>query len=189
MNQLIKPLILSISLFGFAASYNQAWSQQVVENDRDKPIEIEANHMQADEQSGISTYTGDVIAVQGSLKIIGDVVEITHPNNQLHKLVATGKLAQFESFLPKQNSWVKGRALKIVYHAEAQKVELLGDAYAEQENKHQINGDKIIYDLETQILGASSEQSNKRVKMVLTPEKTAEKTPEQDTTNNLEQAE
>lgn len=162
-------ILLILSLFFGLFAHNQAWSQ-AVSNDREQPVEIEANQMQADEQTGVSIYIGDVIAVQGSLKVTGEKMDITHPNNELQKIIAIGQPAEFESFLVEQNAWVKGKALTIIYYAEQQKIELIGEAFAEQENKHTITGDKIVYDLDTQILNASSDQPNKRIKMVLTPE-------------------
>lgn len=176
MSQKIKILILSFTSLALISFSNQIWSETRTtppagQNDREQPVEIEANKMHADELAGISIYTGDVIAIQGSLKIIGDKMDITHPKNELEKIVAVGKPAEFESYLPEQDAWVKGKALTIIYYASERKLELIEQGYAEQENKHTITGDKIIYNLDTQILNATSNEPTKRIKMVLTPEK------------------
>lgn len=168
MNPKIK--LLSIAVFLMFA-HHQAWSQTIVQDDESQlPIEIEADQLQAEDQTGTTIYEGNVIATQGSMTLKGDKMVIIHPERQLERLTTTGQPAYFERYLIEQESWVKGHAQTLIYHAESRRVELIGSAYLEQENQHQIEGDKLVYDLENQTLNASSEQESSRIKMTITPQ-------------------
>ena len=44
--------------------------------DREQPINIEADQAEADDNLGVAIYKGDVVIVQGSMRILGDTVTI-----------------------------------------------------------------------------------------------------------------
>jgi lipopolysaccharide export system protein LptA len=50
--------------------------------DRDEPINIEADRAEADNAKRITTYYGDVIITQGTLKITGDTVTIEYDDQE-----------------------------------------------------------------------------------------------------------
>ena len=65
--------------------------------DREQPIEIEADTAEADDGRGVTIYTGDVVIVQGTMHINGDVVTIYFDGNQdITKVVAEGEPAKFK---------------------------------------------------------------------------------------------
>lgn len=163
-------LIMFVSLLFTTA--NQAWSQFASTDDAQQPIEIEADRLSSQEQQGLTVYQGNVIIKQGTLTLKGDQVEVFHPQNKLDKIISTGEPAYFERYLHEQQSWIKGHANTLIYYAEPRKVELIGSAFIEQENTHQIQGDKLTYDLEKQTLNATSEHQDNRIKMTLTPQQT-----------------
>lgn len=43
-------------------------------SDREQPINIEADHAQLDDETGVTQYKGDAILTQGTLRIEGDVI-------------------------------------------------------------------------------------------------------------------
>lgn len=164
MNKSIQLIYLLISLTLLPLP---TYAQQ---DESNLPIEIEADRLIAEEKTGISRYIKNALAIQGTLKIEGDQLEIHHPNREFNKLIATGNPAKFRRFIPEQNSWASGSAKTIIYYTNPRKIELITDGYAEQEGEHKITGDHIIYNLENQSLKAQSTQPNSRVKITLTPE-------------------
>ena len=56
------------------------WSpaNQALSTDRDQDIEIEADSLESDDTKGLAIYKGDVVIVQGTLKITGDHVTIQY---------------------------------------------------------------------------------------------------------------
>lgn len=162
----------TMRLAAFAALMSfqyQAWSNQPADESK-LPIQIEANQLEAQDQSGITIYSGDVVANQGSMTLKGDRIEIQHPERQLQIITANGQPATFRRFEPQEQAWINGRADTIIYYAQERKVHLIGKAYLEQEGAHDIQGPKLIYDLDALTLNAgSTEQETGRIIMTITP--------------------
>lgn len=162
----LKGLLISITLLSFT---NQAWSQ--ADDETKLPINIEADTLHAQEQQGFSIYEGDVVATQGSLTLEGQRLEINHPNQQLQRLVITGKPAKFKRYLPEQKAWVTGHADTIIYHAQAKLMDFIGEAHIEQERTHTISGPSLQYDLDKETLQASGTSAQPgRVSVTITPQ-------------------
>ena len=84
---MMRLLQTSLLLFWLPIS---AWA---LPSDRDQPINIEADHAQMDDASGVAQYKGDAILTQGTLRIEGDVITFYYDENkQLKKAVAEGKI-------------------------------------------------------------------------------------------------
>lgn len=161
----IIPLICLISfLFGSSP----AVLAQVP--DEEQPVHISANSLDAQEKKGISIYKGNVIVTQGSLTLKGDIITLTHPNNQLQTVKSTGQPASFKRFSQADQAWLKGKANTIEYDALHKTVLLVGNAQVEQPGKHLIKGPKLFYDMTNQTLQAQgSEQDKGRVSVTFNP--------------------
>lgn len=135
------------------------------------PIEIEADSLDSQDLTGLSRYLGNVIVTQGTLTLSGDQLDLHHPQRQLEKMVVTGQPAQFRRYMSEQEAWLNGHADTIIYYDQQQKVELIGQAFMQQEGRHKITGPRLFYDLEAQTLTAgSSEQQEGRVSVTLIPD-------------------
>ncbi|WP_052501404.1 lipopolysaccharide transport periplasmic protein LptA [Thiomicrospira microaerophila] len=135
------------------------------------PIQVEADQLDSQDATGITRYTGNVIISQGETQLRGDQVEIQHPNRQLHTMTITGSPALFKFHNPSQQTHITGHAQTIIYHTQQGQVQLIGEAYLEQENTHTIQGPKLVYDINNQTLNAgSTDQQTGRVIMTLTPQ-------------------
>ncbi|MDY0135873.1 MAG: lipopolysaccharide transport periplasmic protein LptA [Thiomicrospira sp.] len=162
----LNLLWLSLSLLALSPA---AWTQN--NNEAGLPITIEADSLVAQEQQGISLYQGDVVATQGRFSLQGEQLEITHPNQQLERLHMSGKPAQFKRYLEQQQAWVSGHADTIIYHAQSKQIELIGNAYIEQEGTHTISGPTLYYDLNKETLQANgSVEQPGRVSVTITPQ-------------------
>lgn len=130
-----------------------AWA---LPSDRQKPIEIEADHAQLDDAKGITQYKGKAILTQGTLRIEGDIITFYYDDNkQLTKAVAQGNLAKYQQIQKPGEAPVKARALQMEYHAESQKIYLLGKGHVWQ-NGDEFSGPRIEYDITKNIVNASS---------------------------------
>ena len=110
----MKYNALLVLLLGFACTYAQAESQ-----DRQKPIEIQADHFFGDEVKQVATYTGSVRVDQGTMRLTGQKLVLQETSTGYKKGTLTGNLATFRQRRdPKVKGieeWVSGRAQEIVY--------------------------------------------------------------------------
>ncbi|WPM84589.1 lipopolysaccharide ABC transporter substrate-binding protein LptA [Apirhabdus apintestini] len=142
--------------------------------DTDKPIHIESDQQSLDMEGNVVTFTGNVIATQGSIKINADKVVVTRPGGEQGKEVIEG-YGNPATFYQMQDNGkpVKGHASKMRYELQNDFVTLTGKAYLEQLDSN-ITGDKITYLVKEQKMQASSEKG-KRVTTVLVPSQLQDK--------------
>ena len=129
------------AVFGFAPTLALALS-----TDREKPIVIEAAAAEADNQTQITVYRGDVVITQGTLRITGDTVWIHYDDsNTITKAVSVGKPAKFRQLADGKTDYMTADADRMEYHADRDLILLLGNArYGEGKDK--ITAPRIEYD-------------------------------------------
>ena len=128
-------------------------------SDREQPISIEADHAQLDDKEGITQYKGNAILIQGTLKITGDIITFYYDDEkQITKAVAQGDFATYKQVQKPGEDPVRARALQMEYHAKAQKIYLIGKGHVWQ-NGDEFSGNKIEYDIEKNLVNASSTQT------------------------------
>lgn len=129
-------------------------------SDREKPINIEADHAQMDDQEGVTQYKGDAILTQGTLKITGDIITFHYDENkQLTKAVSVGKLATYEQVHKPGEPLVKAKAIRMEYYADKQKIYLIGEGHVWQ-NGDEFIGNRIEYDIARNVVSANSAPVN-----------------------------
>jgi lipopolysaccharide export system protein LptA len=147
-------------------------------SDRQKPINIEADHAQMDDREGVTQYKGDAILTQGTLRITGDIITFFYDENkQLTKAVAEGKRATYEQVHQPGENPVRAKALKMEYFADRQEIYLTGDGYVWQ-NGDEFTGNYIEYDISRNVVSANSnpvtvdgqEQEKGRVHIIIQPQ-------------------
>ena len=123
-------------------------------SDSSKPINIEADHAQLDDSTGITQYKGNAVLTQGTLRIDGDIITF-HYNNQkkLTKIVAQGELAKYQQVQNPGEEPVNARAQQMEYHAAAGKIYFLGRGQIRQA-ADEFNGNRIEYDIKRNIVNA-----------------------------------
>ncbi|MDT8371787.1 MAG: lipopolysaccharide transport periplasmic protein LptA [Gammaproteobacteria bacterium] len=154
-------------------------------DDREQPINIEADHAQLDDKEGVTQYKGHAILTQGTLKITGDIITFYYDaDKQITKAVAQGNLATYKQIQKPGEEPVRARALQMEYYAKSQKIYLLGKGHVWQEGD-EFSGNKIEYDIEKNIVNASSApitvgnetQKAERIHIIIQPPGTKTKTP------------
>lgn len=136
--------------------------------DQQQPIHITANS--AVQENNTVTYRGNVLIVQGSIRISADQVVIYHDKGKLQRAVANGKPARFQEQPEADGGVISGSANTLIYHNADQRVELLQDAFVDRD-KSTVKGNRIEYLLPSKTVRAEGSANNQsgRVEMVLQP--------------------
>ena len=133
------------------------------------PIRIESDNADLSQQSGTSTYTGNVVLVRGGLTLTGNKLVITRINDRGNvKAVLTGSPARLDK-QPDQdgNDVVKGHSNQIEYANNDSTVVLRGDAVVNR-GGDEVNGQVIRHNLDTERTQADG-GSGSRVRITIQP--------------------
>ena len=113
--------------------------------DREQSVRIDADSARLDDRKRIATYEGNVVIVQGSLRITGDLVVMNFNEGwDLDTLVAEGDPAHFEQ-QPDDGPLQKGQAERIEYRLGSGAMLFAGTAEIAQ-GEFRMMADRIDYD-------------------------------------------
>lgn len=143
-----------------------------LESDAKQPITIDSNGATYDEKSELSTYTGNVIATQGSIRVNSDKLVVHFKDGEAEKLVFTGKAAKFKQTPSAGAKDITGQASTGEFYPKRNLLVLIGDATVFQGNGT-YSSDYIEYDIKTSLVKAGdkniSDNSKQRVHVVIQP--------------------
>ncbi len=144
---------------------------QALEEDSEKPIYIEANSAFYDEKSDRSTYTGNVVLIQGSLKVLSDKMVAYLPNGEVEKVIFYGNPVRFWQKPKPDEEEIHGTSKRAEYYLDKEVIVLIDDAVVfHGTNKY--TSDRIEYEQKTGVIRAGEARSDtKRVKIILNPKK------------------
>ncbi len=131
-------LALLLALYGTGA-----WS---LTTDRDQSVEIEADWAEADDKRRVTVYKGQVVLMQGSIRITGDTLTMHFDkHDSLVKLVALGNRATFRQLPDGETDYQRAKAKRIEMFPDKDLMVLLGESLAWQ-GKDRISADRIDFD-------------------------------------------
>lgn len=148
--------------------------------DKDQPIEIEADNAQLDDTAGVTTYTGNVVVVQGSIRMTGDTLTVFYtPDRQIKEARLDGRPARFRQRPDRRDVDDEGEAIRVRYYA-SQDLLVLRDRAKLTQGERSFSGAEITYDTERSLIkahgaaGAAPDAGGKpaeggRVRIVLPP--------------------
>lgn len=145
-------------------------------NDREQPIEIQADSAERDAKTGVTTYTGNVDIKQGSIHIAASAVTLkTDENDELSTVIATGSPARYEQEISGPEDKVNAQGATIHYQIKQDMITLQQNASLEQKGTT-IKGERIEYDVKAEKVKASgalkgSKDNSKRISVVIPPSK------------------
>ena len=150
-------------------------------SDMDQPIEIEANFAELDDEKGVTTYLGDVVVTQGSIRMTGDSLKVLlEEDRQIKEAFLEGTPATFRQTPKIGEEDVEGEAKIIEYYKDKQMVYLIEAAKVTQ-GKRLTQGHRMNYDIERSIVTVRSSRAGivrkdeidkkkaQRVKIILPP--------------------
>ena len=151
--------------------------------DRDKPVNIESDRMNADDAKKTATFEGKVVLAQGTLTIRAERIVVRQDNDGFQYGTATGAagttgtLASFRQKREGVNEYVDAEAERIEYDAKADRVEFFNRARLRRGGGDDVCGNYISYDARTEFFSVNSgkspaagtAQAGGRVRAVLMP--------------------
>lgn len=156
-----RSLILALAGLGLLGTE----AARALPADREQPIQLSADAGTYDEKSGTMTYRGNVVVIQGHLRIQADLLQITRDaEGNLARATATGKPARFQDLPDEKRGLVQGEAEEVVYEPRDGRVQLTRKAKLKQDTSS-FQGASIRYDLNKRQIDAEGDAQN-RVQLV-----------------------
>ena len=164
-----RKILICACWITFLCSYSSVlWA---LESDPDQPISIDSNTATYDDVTATSTYTGNVISVQGSIRVNSDKLVVYFVDGEADKLVFTGEKAKFKQTPSVGEDDITGEALTGEYYPKKNLLILIKEATVWQGNAT-YKSDLIEYDSKRSIVKAGEKTSDaKRVHVLLQPKK------------------
>ena len=163
MRSINKTPSLFITLLLISLPYAAA----ALESDVDKPIEVEADSVEIDEGKNTSTYKGNVVLTQGSIKLTADKVTVIQHENKSNQVKAFGNPARITQQASGSKKPVTGRGSRIEYDVDSDLMYLIGNAVLTQDSDT-FKSDRIAYDRKKSLIkGGTSAKGSQRVKVTI----------------------
>jgi len=103
--------------------------------DVEQPIEIEADFAELDDAAGRTTYTGNVVVIQGTMRMTGDKLTANFDEDrQLVDVYLEGTPAYFKQTPDGGKQEIEGEGLQIEYHQRKSLLYLIDNARLKQSN-------------------------------------------------------
>lgn len=142
--------------------------------DRDKPMQIEADHMTSDEVRRVAIFEGNVVVTQGTITVRADRIVVRQGEDQLRHVTATGNPVRFkersDSTDGKPGAWIEGQAQRIEIDERDEKVDLYDNARVTRDGD-EVRGEHIALDQRAESFSVSGggQASEGRVRAVIQP--------------------
>ena len=121
----------TVSIVGLCCASVSAFALQ---SDRNQAISLLADRATYNDKTGVTTYSGNVVIEQGSMKVYAaSIVAQLNKNKQISTITATGRPSKFQQQLESNKGVARGEAQKIIYNAETGILNLIGNAYLYQD--------------------------------------------------------
>ena len=114
--------------------------------DKQQDIEIEADTAEMDDIKGITIYRGDVVVIQGSIRMTGHTMTVYfNENDDMELVIMQGKPATYRQLPDDSKVYDEAEALQMEYYALKDYVILIDKALVTQEGLR-FSGSRIEYD-------------------------------------------
>ncbi|HLF96080.1 MAG TPA: lipopolysaccharide transport periplasmic protein LptA [Methylococcaceae bacterium] len=151
----VTPLLLAL----FAVSLGAA----ALESDSKDPVYIDANSATYDEKKGEAIYIGNVQAVQGTMTVNSDQMNVLLQGGKVNKIIAVGNPVRIKQTQKVAASTINSTSQKAEYYPNEYRLVLIGKAVVVQ-GGNTYTSDLIEYDTRNAIVTAGQKSSgSKRV--------------------------
>ncbi|HEY1290633.1 MAG TPA: lipopolysaccharide transport periplasmic protein LptA [Burkholderiales bacterium] len=162
-------------LIVFLAAVLPAWAEKA---DRDKPTQIEANRMSADDIKRMTIFEGNVILTKGTVAVRAERIIVRQDAEGYQLTSATGAPVRFKQKLDpkegeKEGQWMDGEALRVEIDERKQTLELFDNARVNR-GGDQVTGAYIFVDQRSDFYQVTTGKGGKepgRVTMTMQPSK------------------
>ncbi|PIE47036.1 MAG: lipopolysaccharide transport periplasmic protein LptA [Gammaproteobacteria bacterium] len=137
-------------------------------SDASQPVRLLADKATYRASTGVTTYSGNVIITQGTLKMrSSDIVVNLSKKGGISSAIARGHPATIQQIVTKEKGMAKGQANKIEYNSVTGIITLTGNAKLSQ-NGASFSGNVLRYSLKAGDVEATG-GSGRRVELVFPP--------------------
>ena len=147
--------------------------------DREKEIVVGADKLTADDANRTSTFDGNVVVTQGTMRMTANRVTVKEDADRHKFYVANGAPVTFRQKRDNVDEWVEGFAERAEFDDRNDVLKLYSRAKVKS-NQNEITGDFISYDMRRELAEVSGAPPGKapppnagRVKVIILPPKKA----------------
>jgi lipopolysaccharide export system protein LptA len=145
---------LAICLFSAALP---AWAEKA---DRDKPTQIEANRMSADDTRRMNIFEGNVVLTKGTIAVHAERIVVRQDAEGFQFTTATGSPVRFKQKMDpkegeKEGRWMDGEAMRIEIDERKQTIELFQNARVNR-GGDEVAGNYIFVDQRSDFFSVSA---------------------------------
>lgn len=137
------------------------------ELDRNLPVRIDADRIEADQRQGVSRYIGNVVVTQGGLTIRAERAEVRAAHGGIASVAASGKPVQFERAATADVEAASGSADRIEFNAERNQLDAFGNVNLRQ-GRQEFSGATVRYSVSEQTVVVEGEPG-RRVQVLFEP--------------------
>jgi lipopolysaccharide export system protein LptA len=128
--------------------------------DRDKPTQIEANRMTADDARRTTVFEGNVVLTKGTIAVRADRIVVRQDAEGFQYTTASGTPVRFKQRMDpkdgeKEGRWMDGEALRIEIDDRKQTIELFENARVNR-GGDEVAGNYIFVDQRSEFYSVSS---------------------------------
>jgi lipopolysaccharide export system protein LptA len=140
VNNLFKYLLSTVFLLAMNNTY-------ALSTDKEQDIEIEADTADIDDLNGITIYRGDVVVVQGSIRMTGHTMTVHFDDNgDMELVIMQGTPATYRQLPDDSKNYDEAEALQMEYYALKDYVILKEKALVTKPDGSTMSGKRIDYD-------------------------------------------
>jgi lipopolysaccharide export system protein LptA len=146
--------------------------------DREKEIVVGADRLTADDANRTSTFEGNVVVTQGTMRMTAGKVVVREDAQRNKLYIASGSPVTFRQKRDNVDEWVEGFAERAEFDDRDDVLKLFNNALVKS-NQNEITGDFISYDMKREVAQVSgappgkTPPANARVKVIILPPKKA----------------
>jgi lipopolysaccharide export system protein LptA len=134
-----------------------AWAEKA---DRDKPTQIEANRMSADDVRRMTVFEGNVILTKGTIAVRAERIVVRQDAEGFQYTTATGAPVRFKQRMDpkegeKEGRWMDGEAHRVEIDDRKQTIELFENARVNR-GGDEVAGNYIFVDQRTDFFSVSA---------------------------------
>jgi lipopolysaccharide export system protein LptA len=139
-----------------------AWAEKA---DRDKPTQIEANRMSADDAKRMNIFEGNVVLTKGTIAVRADRIVVRQDAEGYSFTTATGSPVRFKQRQDpkegqKEGVWMDGEAMRVEIDDRKQTIELFDNARVSR-GGDEVAGNYIFVDQRSEFYSVSSGKTAK----------------------------
>src|SRR5262245_6778299 len=157
-----------------------AFGARAEKADRERPTQIEANRMSADDVKRMTIFEGNVVLTKGTIAVHAERIVVHQDAEGYQRTIADGSPVRFKQKLDpkegeKEAQWMDGEALRVEIDERKQTLELFDNARVNR-GGDQVAGAYIFVDQRSDFFQVTTGKGGKepgRVTMTMQPSKGA----------------